>query len=653
MKNNVLKAALLSAIFVVSKACAQDPVLMIIAGKPIYKSEFQSIYSKNNSKDAAAEGKTVNDYVQLFVNFKLKVKEAEVMGLDTLSQFKSEFEGYKKQLAQPYLTDNEVNDQLLKEAYERMKVDVRASHLLINCGTNVLPKDSLAAYNKALMARNKILKGEDFGKLSRQISDDPSAKENGGDLGYFTAMQMVYPFENVAYATKVGEVSMPVRTRFGYHLIKVFERRPNQGQLLAAHIMIRYTPEMKKEDSLNAKIKIDEIYTKLKNGDDFAQLASQFSDDKGSKTKGGELPLFGTGRMVLEFEKPAFELAKNGDYSVPVLTQYGWHIIKRLEKKNLGTFEELKPELKAKVTKDTRSQKSKESLIVKIKKEYDFKENLKSRDEFFTALDSSYFEGKWDATKASKLNKELFSIGDKKYTQTDFKKYLESHQSKRPKTTFTSIVIDMYKLYTDEVVMAYKESKLESTQPEFKNILAEYRDGILLFDLTDKKVWSKAIKDTVGLKEFYEKNKSKYMWNERLDAAVYTCAIPEIAKQVHKELALRKKNKSKKTDDDLLKEINKDSQLNLKIEKSKFNKGENEAVDKTKWVLGIGADMEMNKQTVFVVVNKVISPEPKSLSESKGLVTADYQTELEKYWVEELRKKYTVTVNNDVLQTIK
>ena len=211
----------------------------------------------------------------------------------------------------------------------------------------------------------------------------------------------------------------------------------------------------------------------------------------------------------------------------------------------------------------------------------------------------------------------------------------------------------MYKLYTDEVTMAYKESKLESTQPDFKNILAEYRDGILLFDLTDKKVWSKAIKDTVGLKEFYEKNKNKYMWNERLDAVVYTCATPEIAKQVHKELDLRKKNKSKKTDDDLLKEINKDSQLNLKIEKSKFNKGENDAVDKTKWVPGIGADMEMNKQTVFVVVNKVIAPEPKSLSESKGLVTADYQTELEKQWVEELRKKYTVTINNDVLQTIK
>lgn len=629
----------------------KDPVLMTIAGKNITRSEFQSIYNKNNPKNTEADSKSIDDYVQLFVNFKLKVKEAEEMGLDTTAEFRNELEGYRKQLAQPYLTDNEVNDQLLREAYERSKTDVRASHILIKLDANALPKDTLKAYNTTIALRNRILKGEDFAKVARENSQDPSAKENAGDLGYFTSMQMVYPFETAAYTTKIGEISMPVRTRFGYHLIKVVDKREAQGQIMCEHIMVKSQKGQSAADSVAAKQKIDEIYGKIKAGENFEELARQQSDDKGSAKDGGKLPLFGTGRMVMEFEKAAFGLQNNGDYTAPIKTQYGWHIIKRLDKKPIPTFEESKNELKGKVTKDSRAQKSKESLIAKIKKENNFKENLKARDEFNTLIDSSYFEGTWSKDKASKLNKELFSIADKKYTQLDFANYLENHQTKRPKIDAGVLVKTTYEQFVNDNCIAYQETVLDKKFPDFKALMQEYRDGILLFDLTDKKVWGKAVKDTAGIEDFYQKNKNNYMWEERVEATIYTCANTAIADQTRK--LIKKQEKSNISNDSLMNIVNKDSQLNLKIENGKFLKNENDMVDKVKWQVGISENMTKNNQVIFVKINKVLPPDVKKLSEARGLVTSDYQNYLEKEWIESLRKKYTVNIDRSVLSTVK
>ena len=654
MKMNRIKGFLAFTLLSASVAAFaqdKDPVLMTIAGKNITRSEFQSIYNKNNPKSSEADSKSIDDYVQLFVNFKLKVKEAEEMGLDTTADFKNELEGYRKQLAQPYLTDNEVNDQLLKEAYERSKTDVRASHILIKLDQNALPKDTLKAYNTVMALRNRIIKGEDFAKVAREASQDPSAKENAGDLGYFTALQMVYPFETIAYTTKVGDVSMPVRTRFGYHLIKVADKRAAQGQILCEHIMVKSQKGQSVADSVAAKQKIDEIYAKIKAGENFEELAKQQSDDKGSAKEGGKLPLFGTGRMVIEFEKAAFALQKDGDISEPVKTQYGWHIIKRLEKKPIPTFEEIKGELKGKVTKDSRAQKSKESLIAKIKKENNFKENLKARDEFNTLLDTTYFEGTWSKDKAEKLNKELFSIADKKYSQLDFANYLENHQTKRAKMDPSVLVKSTYSQFVNESCIAYQESVLDKKFPDFKALMQEYRDGILLFDLTDKKVWGKAVKDTAGIEDFYQKNKSNYMWEQRVDANIYTCANAAIAELTRKQI--KKQEKSNISNDSLMSIINKDSQLNLKIEYGKFMKNENEFVDKVKWEVGTSENMNKNNQVVFVRINKVMPPEIKKLNEARGLVTSDYQNFLEKEWIANLRQKYAVNIDRSVLNTVK
>jgi len=451
----------------------------------------------------------------------------------------------------------------------------------------------------------------------------------------------------MAFNTKVGDVSMPVRTRFGYHIIKVIDRRKAQGEVLAAHIMVKTTPNMTNEDSLNAYTKITELYNKLKAGSKFEELAQQFSDDKASAKKGGELPWFGTGKMPVEFEKAAFGITNKGDYSQPFKTKYGWHIVKLVDKRSLASFEDMKNDLKGKVTKDSRSQAGRVSLIAKIKTEYKFKENLKLRDEFYKVMDTTLFEGKWDDAKAAKLTKPMFNFNDKVYTQADFANYIKSHQSKRPKADIPMVVNQLYKQFVDESAVAYEESRLDQKYPEFKALMQEYRDGILLFELTDEKVWSKAVKDTTGSKAFYEKNKMNYMWDERADASVYTAADDKIAKQVR---GLMKKKKSEK---DIVAEVNKNSQLNLQVESRLFNKGENEYVDKN-WTPGTSADIKTkDNKMVIVVVNKLMKPEPKSYADSKGMVTADYQTYLEKEWLESLKKKYPVTIDKNVLATVK
>ncbi len=641
-----------------SIAQTADPVIMTVDGKAVTKSEFESVYKKNNGKDMTADKKSVKDYLDLFINFKLKVKEAEEQGLDTLKSFKDELAGYRKQLAAPYLTDKNVNEGLLTEAYERMKTEIRASHILVKCAEDALPKDTLLAYNKVLEYRKRVLKGEDFAKLARESANDgdPSAKDNAGDLGYFTALQMVYPFENAAYSTKVGEVSMPVRTRFGYHIIKVQDKRSNQGELLVAHIMVRFNKEFKLQDSVNAQKKITEIYEKLKKGEKFEELASQYSEDKQSAAQGGKLNWFGAGKMpVIEFEKAAYGLKKNDDYSEPFTTKYGWHIVKRLDKKDLAPFDGMKAELKQKVSKDSRSQAGKTALISRIKKENNYTEtrvvkkkisSFPSLEEFYPLIDSSYFKGKWTAERASKLNKELFVLAGKKYTQADFTKYLESHQTRRSVYDAKYIVDQQYQNFVDETCVAYEESTLEGKYPEFKNLLQEYRDGILLFDLTDRKVWSKAVKDTTGLKEFYEKYKNNYLWDERADVTTYKCADEKIAKEVRKMLV------KKKSEKDILDAINKNSQLNLSVETVMYLKGENKMIDEN-WKEGISNDVKQDGKIYILLVNKLLPKSPKTLNEAKGIVTADYQNYLEKEWLIALKNNHKVVVKDEVLNTIK
>jgi peptidyl-prolyl cis-trans isomerase SurA len=667
MKKSVLKAIILVfALSISGMLSAQnndDPVLMTIAGEKVTKSEFLAIYNKNNVKGEVIDKKSLDEYLELFINFKLKVKEAEELGMDTAGSFKTELGGYRKQLAQNYMVDNDVTELLTREAWDRMQKDIRASHILIKTDPGSAPKDTLAAFNKATDIRKRILNGEKFEQLAKEFSDDPSAKDkeangnrpgskgNGGDLGYFTAFDMVYPFESAAFATKSGEISMPVRTDYGYHLIKVTDIKPAMGRVRAAHVFIQFPANGTVEDSLKAKTKAFEAYNKIKIGIDFDTIVVKYSEDKATAAKGGILPWFGVNRMVPEFILAVSKLKKVGDISEPITTNFGWHIIKLIDKKENNSFDDAKAEIKQKVNRDTRSQRSKESVIAKIKSQYGYQDFPAAKVAFIPVVDSTIFQDKWESSKASALKANLFRLGEKFYTQDLFASFMEKDQKTQAPEDFNIYLNTKLKKFVDEICLEYKDGKLESEFPEFKSLMKEYRDGILLFDLTDKKVWTKAVKDTSGLEVYYNNNKENYKWGERLQASIFTTKDTDAAKKARK--LADKALKGSTTEDKILEKINKDGNNLLKIEKGKFSKGDNKTIDGVKWEAGVSEIPSTDGTFTYVVAYKLLAPEVKTLGEARGLVTADYQNFLEKDWIKTLRSKYQIQVNKDVLSTLK
>lgn len=628
----------------------QDKVLMTIYNRKITLGEFERIYHKNNS-NPSIEQQSVEEYLELFINFKLKVIEAEELGLDTTESFLREFNGYRKQLAKPYLSDKEEVEALVEEAFKRSQYDIHASHILIRCDEFASPDDTLKAYNKTIQIRERLLSGDDFGTVARATSDDPSVKTNSGDLGYFTVFRMVYPVETGAYNTAVGEISIPVHSRFGYHLIKVLDKRPARGQVRVAHIMVLTPETMNDEGKKAAKNKIDQYYDSLKQGADFTEIATKYSEDRGSASQGGELQWFGTGRMVPEFENTSFALQNPGDYSKPVQTAFGWHIIKLLEKKGVDNFDLLKPELENMVTRSDRSIYSRKALILKIKNQYDFQEYPENLHKFYTLVDTIFFEKQWHPDNRALLNKILFKIGDTEFTQADFASYLENNQGGR-KMDIQVLVNNKYNNFLDQSVLQYEEDQLIYKYPDFKHLVQEYHDGILLFDLTDQMVWSKAVKDTAGLEAFYQDHKGNYMWDERLDATIYTCRDEKIANKA-KEI-LTKKSKKKLSPEQLVESIIKefaDSSC-ISFVHGTYEKGDNNLVDQMDWNTNISDNMQKDDRVVFIVKNKIVKPAPRKLDEARGLVTADYQTYLEKLWIDELRNKYTIEIDRSLLSGI-
>ncbi|ALI99565.1 peptidylprolyl isomerase [Rufibacter tibetensis] len=512
---------------------AAEPVLLTIGPEKVPVSEFAYVYEKNNSTgDSAFSNASVNEYLDLYTNFKLKVAEAKSRGLDTTQAFKSELSGYKEQLAQPFLTEKSVTDQLVREAYERLKKEVNATHILISVDMEADPKDTLAAYQKITDLRQQAINGASFESLAQRFSEDPSARENNGNLGYFTALQMVYPFENAAFNTPEGQISQPVRTRFGYHIIKVNEVRPAQGEIRVAHIMVRAQQGLPKADSLAAKKKIDEIYSRVLRKEDWNKLTSQFSEDAASADNGGELPWFGTGRMIPSFEESAFALAKPGAITPPVQTVYGWHIIKLLERKELPTYEEMEASLRNRIAKDSRSELNKAAFLRRIKTENKFQENPSIKEAVLKLADSTLLAGKWKfnvpAEPKNLPTATLFTINGQPFTVGSFATYIEANQRSRQNASPAHAMNLLYDKFVETSLFDYEREHLEEKHQDYKMLVNEYHDGILLFQLMEEKVWAKAVEDTVGLKAFFEANQDKYMWGERAQATILSAANPTV-----------------------------------------------------------------------------------------------------------------------------
>ncbi len=500
-----------------------DKVLIRIDDREITKTEFLDIYRKNNLESSVAEPKEVDEYLEMYVNFRLKVKAAKAQGMDTVNSFVDELQGYREQLAQKYLVDHEVTEKLIEEAWERSQYDVRASHILINLPEHAAPEDTMAVYEQMMELRERILSGEAFGDLAREYSDDPSADDqpargnqparrgNEGDLGYFSVFNMVYPFETAAFNTEPGEISMPFRTNFGYHIVKVTNRLPAMGEARVAHIMLM-TPEGIGRDEMEEKEQlIDELHDKLMEDETrFEELAAEYSEDRQSAQRGGEMPPFASNRMVPQFIEAISEMHEEGELSDPVRSDFGWHIIKLLEKDPPPDFEEAYADLQNRIQRDARSQLSQDVVIERLKEEYQYTQNEEALKAFYEVVDESIFQGAWDSEAAAGLDEVIFSFADQTYTQEDFANFIDENQRTHNPTTVPGIVHRYLEQMVDKEILAYEDQHLEEKYPEFREVMQEYHDGILLFEITNEKVWSKATEDAAGLEAFFEANRDQY-----------------------------------------------------------------------------------------------------------------------------------------------
>jgi len=626
-----------------------DQTLLTIGDEKIPVSEFVRIYLKNNQDAQTIDSKSVEDYLNLFVNFKLKVADALNAKLDTSAAFKNELAGYRQQLARPYMVDKDAEQALIAEAYERMKYEVNASHILIAVPEQALPSDTIKLYEKALSIRNRIIAGEPFETVARATSDDPSVNSNNGKLGYFTAFQMVYPFESAVYRLKVGEISMPVRTRFGYHIIKLNDKRLAKGQVKVAHIMIAVPKDANPEQQAQAKAKIQDIYKQVLNNEDFGKLAGQYSQDPGSSKNGGELPWLGTGNIIPEFEQVAFGFERDGQISEPFQTVYGWHIVKRLGRKLIGTYDEMLPEIKKRLASDMRNSISFDKMVSKIKKDNNFKEDTTNLFQFISLVDSAIYKGKW-ASSCVKENKVLFALSNQKYDQQSFAKYLEQYQLKGVKGSINLIVKNAYGDWVKNNVYSYQESILEQQYPEFKYLMQEYHDGILLFNISDSKVWSKASNDSIGLLKFYNERKENYRWAERVHFEVYTSADEKQLAKANK-MVVSGKVKGIKAEDVVAK-LNKGKQTPVTFVRNVTNNDEKEIADYKSWVNGVSSITSKDGLFNFKVINSVTTNDIKDLADCRGQVISDFQITLEDEWIKSLHAKYIVVIDKDVLKQL-
>jgi peptidyl-prolyl cis-trans isomerase SurA len=617
--------------------------VLTIGNENISLDEFKSIFYKNNQNTEISK-EYLDEYMNLFVKFKLKVIEAEELGLDTVPSFINELDGYRKQLAEPYLKNNEFDTEMLTEAYNRMKKDVNASHILISVDEKASEIDEKAAYNKILEVRRSIVDGEiSFEEAAKKNSDDKSAVSNGGNLGYFTAFMMVYDFETAAYETSIGEISMPVRTKYGYHIVKVNARRDAVGQVKVAHIMFKAGKGANEVRVNAAEDKINEVFQLLQNGEEFADVAERFSEDRSTAVKGGSLPAFGVGKMVPEFEKVAFSLENIRDISIPFRTEYGWHIITLLERKEILEFSEIEAELKRKIEKDSRGELSQKALYEKLHNFYKVVNKPTIYSKFRKDAANKVSEGKFVKSEVNKST--LLSIDGIKLSVDVFVEYVLENQ------TSGSDIDAMYTDFVNHQLLTYEESQLEDKYPEYKALLKEYREGILLFDLTNKKVWTKAVEDTIGLQEFFAANQSNYVWDNRVDATVYSCIDLETAKRVKREIY--KKHRGTITDSEILAKINKDAALSLQIESKKFTNGDSKHIDSVVKKIGIAKDIVLEDGSYILVdIHEVLASGNKKLDETRGKVISDYQNTLEAEWIASLTIKYPVVIDNEVLYSL-
>lgn len=607
--------------------------LFTVNNAEVTTDEFLHLYRKNSLNRAeASKEESVKEYLDLLVNFKLKIAEAHARGLDTTQKFNKEFKTYREELKRPYRAEPDALDKLTKDTYQRLTEEVKASHILIMVKPDSPPSDTLAAFEKITIARNRIMQGESFEKVAGEISEEPSAKYNFGSLGYFSAMQMVYPFEEAAYQIMPGEISSVVRTQFGYHILKVYDRQPARGEVEVSHILLRTNAP----DDNKVKGRIFEVYDQLKAGRNWEEVCKEYSDDAATKNTGGRLRAFGIGALasVPEFEATAFAMKQAGDISDPFQSNIGWHII-RLEKKiPLLSFSEMEPALKRRLSRDERLQISKQALSDKRKREYEFSEVRAVKNKIFALADSTLIKDKWQFQGSEQLKSQaIFTILGKPTLASELVQYIQVNQTSVNMTS-PAYMKQLYDGFAEDKILEAEEEKLQREHPEFKSLLTEYHEGILLFDIMEKEVWNKASEDSVGQRKFFEENKTKYQAGDRIEARIFTASDKAIIIGI-----MTKVNSGDSIGNDDLKKFKSIQPFRL------YERKDSKVIDRINWSAGL-QEAEVDGQFYLVEVKRLVAPGVKSFEEARSSVISDYQDYLEKVWLNELRKKFPVKMNN-------
>ncbi len=629
-----------------------DRDLFSIHNNPVKVSEFEYIYNKNNGKEATYTRQSLEEYLNLYIKFKLKVQAARDMKLDTIPSLIKELEGYRQQLTTNYLNDKEVVDKLAREVYERQKKDINLAHILIAVPNNASPADTLKAYNRAMEAYNMVKTSKDMKDAAKKYSDDKNSNNNGGILGWFTAMlpDGFYALENKMYSMNTGDISLPIRTKIGYQIIQVIDSRPARRKMEAAHILIRKGIKSKPDEVAHQRA--DSIYNAIKSGASFEELARIYSQDLTTNLTGGNIGTFGINQYDSNFENAAFALKMDGEISKPVETPIGWHIIKRLKKEEELPYERAKRKIQADITRDVRFKQAQGSLIEKIKTEAGYKEDNAVLDKLASKMDSTYFTFKWNAPELTN-NESIAMLGKNSISTSEFMEYLKSNarqriqgsEDKNYKNSLKSMLND----FVSQKCLQYEENRLEEKYPDFKALMREYREGILLFEATKNVVWDRASDDTSGLKLFYEKNKPNYQWDDRM--VILTIHMDSVSdKQANKIYKFITKKGITKAIDKF------DPKKNfISFQKTTVEKKNTDSYKGLEFTKGFTTPLEKIKGTgsfSFKRVDDILPKGYKSLDEARGFIIADYQDYLEAIWINELKAKYKVSINEEVLSSL-
>lgn len=643
MKKYYVPVAVVAATILTATAAKKSsgPVLMTVNGKDVPVSEFVYLFQKNNQQQA--EPQTLDEYVGMFVDYKLKVADAEAAGIDTTAAFKKEYVGYCDDLAKPFLTDTTVTDRLRREAYDRLRTTRNVSHIMLPVGRT--PDERRDNRLRLDSIRTAILNGADFGEMAVKYSSDRAAIRNRGNMGFVSSATLPFPFIEAAWATPVGQISPVIDDApYGFHIIRVEDEKPNPGQVEARHIL-KVTRGLSADEAAAKKAQIDSIYNLLKNGADFADMATRESEDPGSARRGGMLDWFGPGQMVPEFEKAAFS-TPDGEISEPFATSYGYHIVLTTGHRDMPSYEESLPAIDHSIASDSRANAPRKAKLEQLRKQYGA-ELIPSALNKVHSLIAGH--GKLDSIMIQQLTSDytpIAVVNGRKVLVSDVAKSLPAYGSPVSAPAAADEFDRVAAERLDDATAEEARANLAATDADYRNLINEYRDGILLFEISNRNVWDKSNKDREGLEAFFESHRADYKWDTpRYKAIIVSATSDSIAQAAEKYL-----KENPVGVDSLVQRLRANFGRNIKVERKVFAKGEDAVVD----YLGFQGDKPapQGKWVAFFTYEGKLLNAPEEAADVRGAVVNDYQQWLEEQWLNRLRKEYPVKINKKELKKL-